>query len=55
MRNMGFTNEDKVLIKILRQEKRYGAKKLLRKFVRIVLVLAMSISDDAPNWRVAAV
>ena len=36
MRNMGFTNEDKVLIKILRQEKRYGAKKLLREFVYII-------------------
>ena len=29
---MAFTNEDKILIKILRQEKQYGAKKLLREF-----------------------
>ena len=33
---MRFTNEDKILIKILRQEKRYGAKKLLREFMCIV-------------------
>ena len=47
---MGFTNEDKILIKILHQEKRYGAKKLLREFVCIVL--AMSIFDDAlEEWR----
>jgi len=29
---MAFTNEDKILIKILRQDKQYGAKKLLREF-----------------------
>ena len=36
MRNMGFRNDAKILIKIVRKEKRYGVKKLLREFVCIV-------------------
>ena len=46
---MAFTNEDKIFIKILRQEKRHGAKKIVREFVCRTRVFAMSMSDDVPN------
>ena len=35
-KNMAFTNEDKIFIKISRQERRHGAKEILREFVCIV-------------------
>ena len=54
IQNIAFTNKDKILINIFRQK--YGEKKILRQKTCVSYSYSRCrSSDDAPNWRMAAV